>query len=108
MLALLIALFIVVLLLLGGMVVLWQHALQARAELSQAQIQLNDTIEALPASVEIFDAQDRLIAYNRQLVEVLPHLADVLDKQLSFGELLKFAVERGAIPGVGPDDIAAE
>ena len=75
--------------------------LAARQEAQQAQQQLHDALEAMPAGLEIFDAHDRLIVYNEQLARLMPHLPvrDALGK--TYEELLRMSLARG-VPSIPP------
>ena len=63
-----------------------------------AQRTLEEAIDALPASVEIFDEQDRLIAYNRRLVEIYPHMLRLFQRKASFIDLVRESLARGGVP----------
>ncbi|WP_377159050.1 PAS domain-containing protein [Roseateles sp. UC29_93] len=69
---------------------------QARAKLAQRTME--EAIDALPASVEIFDAEDRLIAYNRRLVEIYPHMLRHFQHKCTFEDLVRESLARGGIP----------
>lgn len=69
---------------------------QARARLAQRTME--EAIDALPASVEIFDPQDRLIAYNRRLVEIYPHMLRHFQRKSTFEDLVRESLARGGIP----------
>src|SRR5450830_1268039 len=52
-----------------------QQALQeARSDAQQARRLLVRALDALPAALEIFDEQDRLVIYNRALQNMFPHI----------------------------------
>ncbi|MBP8230358.1 MAG: PAS-domain containing protein, partial [Xylophilus sp.] len=46
----------------------------ARKETHLAQLQLHEALEAMPAGLEIYDEQDRLIVYNQHLAQMAPHI----------------------------------
>lgn len=69
---------------------------QARAKLAQRTME--EAIDALPASVEIFDADDRLIAYNRRLVEIYPHMLRHFQRKCTFEDLVRESLARGGVP----------
>ena len=69
---------------------------QARAKLAQRTME--EAIDALPASVEIFDAEDRLIAYNKRLVEIYPHMLRHFQHKSTFEDLVRESLARGGIP----------
>nr|WP_295129768.1 diguanylate cyclase [uncultured Roseateles sp.] len=59
---------------------------------------LDEALEALPASVEIFDRDDRLMAYNRKLHEIYPHMQDAFRRGASFEALVRTSLAQGRIP----------
>ena len=71
---------------------------QARRRAVQAKRTLEEAIDALPASVEIFDHQDRLVAYNQRLVEIYPHMLREFKRGASFEELVRASLARGGVP----------
>ncbi len=72
--------------------------IQGRHQVQRAYDQLEEAIDALPASVEIFDAQDRLVAYNRKLIELYPHMWGAFDRGASFSEMARASVYGGGVP----------
>jgi diguanylate cyclase (GGDEF)-like protein/PAS domain S-box-containing protein len=70
----------------------------ARGREERAQRTLEEAIDALPASVEIFDRQDRLVAYNQRLVEIYPHMLRDFQRGASFEELVRASLARGGVP----------
>lgn len=71
---------------------------RANARARLAQRTLEEAIDALPASVEIFDEQDRLIAYNRRLVEIYPHMLRAFQRKATFEDMVRESLARGGIP----------
>lgn len=71
---------------------------RAHAKAKLAQRTLEEAIDALPASVEIFDERDRLIAYNRRLVEIYPHMLREFQRKATFEELVRESLSRGGVP----------
>lgn len=69
-----------------------------RARAERAQTTLEEAIDALPASVEIFDAEDRLVAYNKRLVELYPHKLREFQRGASFEELVRASLEFQGVP----------
>lgn len=69
----------------------WAVAMSAKRTLEEA-------IEALPASVEIFDANDRLVAFNQHLVEIYPHMLPDFKRGASFEELVRTSIALGCVP----------
>jgi len=70
----------------------------ARRDAEQARERLAGAIEALPATFELYDADDRLVLWNRALAETYPHMAPHLDKRLTFAQLTKLNLEGGGQP----------
>jgi diguanylate cyclase (GGDEF)-like protein len=70
----------------------------ARHEAELARARLAGAIEALPATFELYDADDRLVMWNRALAEAYPHMAPFLDRHLSFEELARLNIAAGGQP----------
>ena len=70
----------------------------AREEAEQARRQLADAVEALPATFELYDAQDHLVLYNTALARAYPKMAQHLPKRLSFEELALLNFRQGGQP----------
>jgi len=70
----------------------------ARKRAAQAKRTLEEAIDALPASVEIFDHEDRLVAFNQRLVEIYPHMLREFQRGASFDELVRASLARGGVP----------
>ena len=62
---------------------------RSREQAARTQGLLDEAIEALPASVEIFDADDHIVAYNQRLVDIYPHMLTHFKRRASFEELLR-------------------
>ena len=71
---------------------------QGRHQIQRTYDQLEEAIDALPASVEIFDADDRLVAYNRKLIEIYPHMWGAFDRGASFQEMARASAYSGGVP----------
>ncbi len=71
---------------------------RSRAQVEQARRTLSEAIDALPASVEIFDANDRLVAYNKRLVELYPHMLREFERGASFEELVRASLDFKGVP----------
>lgn len=69
-----------------------------RRRAERAQLTLEEAIDALPASVEIFDAEDRLVAYNKRLVELYPHKLRDFQRGASFEELVRASLDFKGVP----------
>ena len=70
----------------------------ARKETHLAQLQLHEALEAMPAGLEIYDEQDRLIVYNEHLGQMAPHIPvhEALGK--TYEQLLRISLANGAPP----------
>ncbi|MEY4882512.1 MAG: hypothetical protein RIS34_366 [Pseudomonadota bacterium] len=74
----------------------------ARDQIRLADLRLREAVEAMPAGLEVFDSQDRLVLYNQQLVLMYPEmareLAAALDEGRTFESLLRYSIRAGLIP----------
>jgi diguanylate cyclase (GGDEF)-like protein len=70
-----------------------QHAAE------RAHALLDNAIEAMPAAVEIYDRDDRLVLFNRRLLTLYPHIAGKPLLGQTFEILLRRAVAGGHVPG---------
>lgn len=59
---------------------------------------LEDALEAMPAGFEIWDQQDRLLRCNRQLRDLYPGTADLLQPGVGFETVLRRTLDLGLIP----------
>jgi diguanylate cyclase (GGDEF)-like protein len=76
-----------------------QRALDAaRHEAEHAHQLLHDAIEALPAAVELYDRNDRLVLFNRRMLDVYPHMRGQLLLGETFQTLVRRAVAQGQVP----------
>ncbi|MCV2371157.1 sensor domain-containing diguanylate cyclase [Roseateles oligotrophus] len=83
----------------GTMLLLGGLALRrAWLETASAKRTLEEAIEALPASVEIFDESDRLVAFNRHLLEIYPHMSTDFKRGVRFEELVRKSIAQGGVP----------
>ncbi|MFG6447665.1 diguanylate cyclase domain-containing protein [Roseateles sp. BYS180W] len=73
-------------------------AVQARAAIAQSQRMLKEVLDALPVGVELFDAQDQLLAYNHQVVALFPYMASAFARGGSFEALLRESLRQGCVP----------
>lgn len=71
---------------------------RAKARAHRARQSLEEAIDALPASVEIFDSEDRLVAYNQRLVEIYPHMQREFRRGARFEELVHASLALGGVP----------
>lgn len=71
---------------------------RALKEAEQTRVHLQGAIEALPATFELYDADDRLVLWNKALVDAYPHMAPHLPKHLRFEELARLHLAAGSPP----------
>jgi diguanylate cyclase (GGDEF)-like protein len=71
---------------------------EARADAERAQRLLRGAVDALPATFELYDADDRLVLHNEALRQTYPNMAPHLDSGLSFAELARLNVASGGQP----------
>ena len=70
----------------------------SREQAAHTQSLLDEAIEALPASVEIFDADDRIVAFNQRLVDIYPHMLPHFKVHATFEELVRVSLAWGGVP----------
>lgn len=76
-----------------------EHELaQARAEAERAHGLLRDAIEAMPAGIEIYDAADRLVIYNRRLEQLYSHVAQEMAQGQTFEAMVRRSLELNTLP----------
>src|SRR5687767_7003677 len=63
--------------------------------LDELQQRLNDAFEVLPEGIVLFDAEDRLLFWNRRYAEMFGSSADLLAVGRRFEDVLRIALERG-------------
>ena len=71
---------------------------EARRDAEQARERLAGAIEALPATFELYDPDDRLVLWNHTLAETYPHIAPHLREGLMFEDLTRLNLEGGGQP----------
>ena len=76
----------------------------AQREAERARLQFEEALEALPAGVEVYDAEDRLVLANSVLRELYPSIGAAMGEGLRFEDLLRRNLAAGGLPGVAPDD----
>jgi diguanylate cyclase (GGDEF)-like protein len=82
-----------------------QRALDAaRHEAERAHQLLIDAVEAMPASVEVFDRNDRLVLFNQQLLRLHPYM----QQQTLLGETFETLARRAAALGRVPEAVGRE
>ena len=74
-----------------------------------ARLRLGHALEAMADGFALYDASDRLVAYNRRYIELNQHIADVIAPGKKFELLLRTAVERDAFvtQGMEPEQFIA-
>jgi diguanylate cyclase (GGDEF)-like protein len=76
-----------------------QRALDAaRHEAERAHQLLHDAIEAMPAAVELYDRNDRLVLFNQRMLQLYPHMAGRTLLGETFEALVRNAVAHGKVP----------
>ncbi|WP_240387196.1 MHYT domain-containing protein [Brevundimonas naejangsanensis] len=60
--------------------------------------QLLEAIHAMPDGVGVYDADDRLVLWNRRYEEINPHLADVLKPGVTFRQVVAVGLNAGVYP----------
>ena len=70
----------------------------ARSTAERSRQLLVEAIEAMPAGVEIYDEQDRLIIFNQRLARMYPHLAEQMSVGHTFEALIRRSIEKGLVP----------
>ncbi len=59
-----------------------------------ARTRMSHALESMADGFALFDADDRLIAYNRRYVELNPQIADIIAPGRKFADMLEIGVER--------------
>jgi len=77
-----------------------QDLARSEAELRATQARLMDALESSGDGFSVFDAQDRLVAFNSRYLEIYPTIADIIRPGVSFEELLRVSARRGQYQGV--------
>ena len=85
-----------------------EHKLQ-RAEVSRLAAEamamrqrLENALNALPDSVVIFDAEDRLVIANTAYREMFPAVVPALGEGATLESILRYGIEANVLPGGGP------
>ena len=68
---------------------------QARQEAHNAQSQLSEALEAMPIGIELFDAQDRLVYFNRKMGEMRPWFTLEEGRGLTHEALVRIGLRQG-------------
>lgn len=69
-----------------------------REAAAAAQRLLQDAVDAMPAVVEIYDADDRLAVFNQRMLSLYPYFSSIPLKGTSFETLVCTGLDRGLIP----------
>lgn len=77
-----------------------QALARSEAELRAAQIRLMDALESSDDAFSVFDAHDRLVAFNSRYCAIYPTIADIIRPGVSFAELLRVSARRGQYAGI--------
>lgn len=80
--------------------VLWRRTSRQQAEQQQAQAAyacLREAIDEMPAAIELYDAQDRLVICNRRMEQLYPSSARTQGVGLRYEELLRRAQQQGML-----------
>lgn len=80
-----------------------QALARSEAELRAAQIRLMDALESSDDAFSVFDAHDRLVAFNSRYCTIYPTIADIIRPGVTFAELLRVSARRGQYAGVSPE-----
>jgi PAS domain S-box-containing protein len=70
---------------------------ESEARISAAYATLNDAIDSSPAAIAVFDAGDRLIAFNSRLKALVPGRAERVQPGISFRDLAVGLSEGGSV-----------
>ena len=66
-----------------------------------ARERMTHALEGMADGFALYDADDRLVIYNRNYVDLNPHIADIITPGASFGEMLREGVNRAGF-NTGP------
>ncbi|MFN4191919.1 MAG: PAS domain-containing protein [Tabrizicola sp.] len=82
-----------------------EAALQAESQaLAATKARLLAAIEALDDGFAVFDADDRLVLWNRPYVRVFSRIADLICEGALYDDLLRAAIDRGVFGAEGERD----
>ncbi len=68
-----------------------------------ARIRMSHALEAMADGFALFDADDRLQIYNRQYVDLNPHIADIIAPGKKFEDMLRMGMSRSGYETGGED-----
>jgi PAS domain-containing protein len=76
-----------------------QQALEAaRRDIEETHRLLHEAVEAMPAAVEVYDRDDRLVVFNQRMLEMYPHMAGQAIEGETFDTLVRRALDQGVVP----------
>jgi PAS domain S-box-containing protein len=75
-----------------------QRLARTHAEAAEAHARLRQAVDAMPEGLAFFDADDRLVLWNRRYADVHPAYADILEPGVRFIDLLTRGLEVGEYP----------
>ena len=74
----------------------------ARDQARVADLRLREATDAMPAGLEMYDTQGRLVLYNQPMVQMYPEMAEALaaavEKGHTYEELLRYSITAGLVP----------
>ncbi|MBT3360426.1 MAG: PAS domain S-box protein [Rhodospirillales bacterium] len=76
---------------------------ETRSEAEEARALLHDALDSSTDGFAIFDADERLVLYNKSWAYLNRESADLLDKGVTFEELLRSRAAKGLVPDIGDD-----
>lgn len=68
-----------------------------------ARMRMSHALEAMADGFALFDSEDRLQIYNRQYIDLNPHIADVIAPGKKFEDMLRVGMERAGYQVGGVD-----
>ena len=84
----------------------WELALSdSEAQLRTAQSLLTDALDSSGDAFSLFDADDRLVAFNQRFREFYHTIADEIRPGATFEHLVRVSAQRGQYAGIGPEDV---
>ncbi len=74
-----------------------------------ARTRMMHALDVMADGFALYDAQDRLLVYNRKYIEMKPLIADLIVPGASFETMMREGVKRGmyVLNGMAPDDFVA-
>ena len=70
-----------------------------------ARARMMHALDVMADGFALFDADDRLVVYNKKYVDLNPNIADLIMPGASYGEKLRASIDRGTyvLKGMSPD-----